>query len=63
LAQFGYSLTDGIAEVYEDGKPHIVQYFERAVFEWWPENQPPYDILLRWLGAGTCSPLLAPHAW
>ncbi len=51
LSQFGYPLTDEIAEVCEDGKPHTVQYFERAIFEWHPENQPPYDILLRRLGA------------
>ena len=27
-----------------------VQYFERAVFEYHPENQPPYDVLLSQLG-------------
>jgi len=34
-----------------DGKPYTVQYFERAVFELHPENQPPYDVLLSLLGA------------
>jgi hypothetical protein len=33
-----------------DGKPYTVQYFERAVFEYHPENQPPYDVLLLQLG-------------
>ncbi len=27
-----------------------MQYFERAVFEYHPENQPPYDVLLSLLG-------------
>lgn len=46
LMQYGYPLTE---EMQEDGR--TVQYFERAVFEYWPENEPPYDILLRRLGA------------
>lgn len=29
---------------------HKVQYFERARFEYHPENQPPYDVLLGLLG-------------
>jgi hypothetical protein len=33
-----------------DGKPYTVQYFERAVFEYHPENQAPYDVLLSQLG-------------
>src|SRR5204863_8140148 len=46
LAQFGYPLT----------QPTLVhgyktQFFERAVFEYHPENIPPYDVLLRRLGA------------
>lgn len=43
---FGYPLTD---EIQEDGR--TVQYFERSVFEFWPENQDPYRVLLRRLGA------------
>jgi hypothetical protein len=46
LMIFGYPLTD---EFEEDGM--TVQYFERAVFEWHPENDPPYRVLLRRLGA------------
>jgi hypothetical protein len=46
LAQFGYPLT----------QPTLVrgfrtQFFERAVFEYHPENTPPFDVLLRRLGA------------
>lgn len=33
-----------------DGQVHKVQYFERARFEFHPENQPPYDVLLGLLG-------------
>jgi uncharacterized protein YkwD len=33
-----------------DGQVHKVQYFERARFEYHPENQPPYDVLLGLLG-------------
>ena len=46
LMVFGYPLSE---EVEEDGR--TVQYFERAVFEWWPEHRPPYDVLPRRLGA------------
>jgi protocatechuate 3,4-dioxygenase beta subunit len=33
-----------------DGKVYTVQYFERAIFELHPGNQPPYDVLLSLLG-------------
>ena len=46
LPIFGYPLTD---ELVEDGR--TVQYFERAVFEYWPENPPEWHVLLRRLGA------------
>ncbi len=51
LAIFGYPLTDERSERCEDGKVRTVQYFERAVFEYWPENEPAYQVLLRRLGA------------
>ena len=51
LAQQGYPLSDEFTEKSElDGKEYRVQYFERAVFEMHPENQPPYDVLLSQLG-------------
>jgi len=51
LAQQGLPLTDPFQEVSQvDGKIYTVQYFERAVFEWHPENNPPYDVLLSLLG-------------
>lgn len=45
LYVFGYPLTNELAE---DGR--TVQYFERARFEFWPENQPPYDVQLGRIG-------------
>jgi hypothetical protein len=49
--QYGYPISDAFTEVSQlDGKEHIVQYFERSVFEYHPENQPPYDVQLSLLG-------------
>jgi hypothetical protein len=51
LAQQGFPISEEFTEVNDlDHKPYKVQYFERAVFEWHPENEPPYDILLSQLG-------------
>ncbi|MDQ2807062.1 MAG: hypothetical protein M3Z04_09170, partial [Chloroflexota bacterium] len=52
LAQQGYPLTEEFAEPSPlNGKPYTVQYFERAVFEYHPENAgTPYGILLSQLG-------------
>jgi WD40 repeat protein len=51
LAQQGYPISEEFMERSDlDGKLYKVQYFERAVFEYHPENQPPYDVLLSQLG-------------
>ncbi|HMA37393.1 MAG TPA: hypothetical protein VKY74_23270 [Chloroflexia bacterium] len=51
LAQQGYPISELLSEVSPlDGKTYIEQYFERAVFEYHPENQPPFDVLLSQLG-------------
>jgi hypothetical protein len=51
LPVFGYPVSTPIRETSSaDGKEYLVQYFERAVFELHPENQPPYDVLLSQLG-------------
>ncbi len=51
LAQQGYPISPEFIEISSlNGKPYTVQYFERAVFELHPENQPPYDVLLSQLG-------------
>ncbi len=49
--QLGYPISDEFSEESGlDGKSYTVQYFERAVFEYHPENQPPYNVLLSQLG-------------
>ncbi|HEX8218441.1 MAG TPA: DUF885 domain-containing protein [Chloroflexia bacterium] len=51
LPQQGYPISEEFQEKSElDGKTYTVQYFERAVFEAHPENQPPYNVLLSQLG-------------
>ncbi len=51
LASFGYPISDEFIEVSElDSQPYLVQYFERAVFEYHPANQPTYDTELSQLG-------------
>ena len=46
----GYPISDEFQEVGSDGKVRTVQYFERSRFEWNPDNQPPYNVLLGTLG-------------
>jgi hypothetical protein len=52
LPQQGYPISDEFTEFSAlNGKPYRVQYFERAVFEYHPENAgTPYDVLLSQLG-------------
>lgn len=51
LAQQGYPISDEVQERSDlNGKTYKVQYFERAVFEYHPENSAPYDVLLSQLG-------------
>jgi beta propeller repeat protein len=51
LAQQGFPISNVMGEQSDlDGKPYTVQYFERAVFEYHPENSAPYDVLLSQLG-------------
>ena len=52
LAQFGYPLTEEFSEINEDdGEPYTVQYFERARFEYHPENKgTDYEVLLGLVG-------------
>jgi hypothetical protein len=50
LALFGLPVSEPQTELVE-GMPYIVQWFERARFEFHPENQPPYTVLLGRLGA------------
>jgi endonuclease YncB( thermonuclease family) len=51
LAQQGYPISEEFNEKSDlDGKTYLVQYFERAVFEYHPEQQPPFNVLLSQLG-------------
>ena len=51
LPQQGYPISGEMQEKSElDGKTYTVQYFERAVFEYHPENKAPFDVLLSQLG-------------
>ena len=51
LAQFGYPLSEEFPEVNpQDGQTYTVQYYERARFEYHPNNPPGYRVLLGLLG-------------
>ena len=51
LTQQGYPISEAFQEINSlEGKTYTVQYFERAVLELHPENQPPYNVLLGLLG-------------
>src|SRR5438445_760548 len=52
LIQQGYPISGELREVSdEDGNAYTVQYFERAIFEYHPENAgTPYEVLLSLLG-------------
>ncbi len=53
LALFGLPLTEAYWETTDSGGRLLVQWFERARFEWHPLNPPPYNVLLGRLGAET----------
>jgi N-acetyl-anhydromuramyl-L-alanine amidase AmpD len=48
IANFGYPLSE---EQDDPVTGYVIQYFERAIFEFHPENADPYRVLLRRLGA------------
>jgi hypothetical protein len=51
IATQGYPISDELQEKNDlDGKLYTVQYFERAVFEFHPENPSPHNVLLSQLG-------------
>jgi hypothetical protein len=50
LAQFGYPISEPFRQQLENGQTYTVQYFERARFEYHPNNDPPYDVLLGQFG-------------
>lgn len=66
LPIFGLPLSGEIEEVLTDGQAHVVQYFERARFEYWPELPSGQRVLLSLLGRQFApkelTPPLAPDA-
>ncbi len=52
LASFGYPISEELREINQaDGKEYTVQYFERARFEYHPENAgTPFVVLLGLMG-------------
>ncbi len=51
LAIFGYPISEPLEERNDAvGATYTVQYFQRNRFEFHPENNPPYDVLLGLLG-------------
>lgn len=50
LARFGYPISEEYSQRLEDGQFYTVQYFERARFEYHPDNSRPYDVLLGQFG-------------
>jgi hypothetical protein len=50
LALFGLPLSEPQSERLSDGNTYIVQWFERARFEYHPQNPDPYKVLLGLLG-------------
>jgi len=56
LPVFGYPLTEEFTEINAaDGKEYTVQYFERNRFEFHPEKETRYQVLLGLLGAESLS--------
>ena len=51
LFVFGLPLTSQFTHRSTDGKTYQMQYFERAVFEYHPNNPVPHRVLLRRLAA------------
>lgn len=51
LALFGYPITELYTYTTSSGQSFQAQWFERARFEWHPENPSPYKVLLGRLGA------------
>ncbi|HMQ31572.1 MAG TPA: glycosyl hydrolase family 17 protein [Chloroflexaceae bacterium] len=57
LALFGLPLTDAVEEVSkDDGRTYVTQWFERARFEWHPEQPDEFKVLLGLLGKESHGP-------
>jgi len=47
---FGLPISNELEEMLPDGKKRVVQYFERARFEYWPEQAPGQRVVISTLG-------------
>jgi hypothetical protein len=61
LALFGLPVSEAQMEQGSDGQMYLTQWFERARFEFHPENKAPYDVLLGRLGADALAAVPAPQ--
>ncbi len=59
LERFGYPISEEFQETTISGT-YTVQYFERARFEYHPEKQPPFQVLLGLLGVQLLKPIITP---
>ncbi|HEX2912549.1 MAG TPA: hypothetical protein VH186_17195 [Chloroflexia bacterium] len=60
LAQFGFPISEAFSEQTDRGT-YTVQYFERARFEYHPENPASYNVLLGLLGSQLVKPIDRPY--
>lgn len=59
LMLFGYPLSEPMVELNLDGDTVLTQWFERAVFEYHPDNPADSQVLLRRVGAELLEPPVA----
>ena len=59
LALFGYPISEAAMETNTSGDTVLTQWFERARFEWHPNNPPEFRVLLGLLGNEVRQPTLA----
>jgi hypothetical protein len=50
VALFGYPISEPMLETNSNGNEVLTQYFERAIFEWHPENDEGSQVVLRRIG-------------
>jgi sugar lactone lactonase YvrE len=62
LLLFGYPISEPATETNADGDTVLTQWFERAVFEYHPENDDANKVLLRRVGAELLDAMTPPEA-
>ncbi len=61
LMLFGYPISEPMMELNLDGDTVLTQWFERAVFEYHPDNPAGQQVLLRRVGAELLMPPIVPE--